>query len=61
MEETKWDEQTFEGRWCINSETGDYYLIDLKTGKLLLRKENNGKVTPLGRICEKLKSTFLSE
>ena len=45
-------EVTFEGRWCVNSETGDQFLIDLKTGKLILRKMSNGQIVVLGEINE---------
>lgn len=28
-----------EGMWCVDSETGDRYLIDTKTGQILTTEE----------------------
>lgn len=53
------EELTFEGRWCVHSETGDHFLIDLKTGKLLLRKKANGQVVILGEINDHITESSL--
>lgn len=44
MDETKDEmEKILEAKWCIDSETGIEYLINLKTGKVLLvRGAENG-------------------
>lgn len=33
-----------EGRWCVDSETGEHLLIDLKTGQILARKDSDGNI-----------------
>lgn len=38
------DDSTLEGRWCTDSETGEEYLLDLKTGQVIMtRRDLNGK------------------
>ena len=34
-----WDE-TFEGQWCIDNETGKRVLMDCRTNKIVIREED---------------------
>ena len=37
------DDSTLNARWCVDSETGEEYLLDLKTGQVIgTRREING-------------------
>lgn len=38
------DETTIEAIWTVDSETGDEYLIDLITNKVLARRGFNGEI-----------------
>lgn len=35
-----------EGRWCVDSETGEQVCLDLKTGQVLARKDRDGNLIP---------------
>lgn len=33
-------------QWCVDSETGEKFLIDLETGKKLARMDKKGNILP---------------
>jgi len=37
------DEATLEGQWVVNSETGEEYMLDLRTGNILAKKTQLGE------------------
>jgi len=37
-------DKRMEGIWCVDSETGLQYLLDLKTGTILARKDSDGNI-----------------
>lgn len=36
--------ERIEAIWCTDSETGEQYLLDLKTGQEFARKDRNGNI-----------------
>ena len=38
------NEEIFKGQWVIDSETGIQYLVDISTGKILLRTDSDGTI-----------------
>lgn len=36
------DDTTLVAKWVVDSETGEEYLIDLKTSEIILRRLNGG-------------------
>lgn len=36
------EEETFEGQWVVDSETGIQYLMNTRTNEILLYKDKNG-------------------
>ncbi len=38
-------DKTLEAIWAVDSETGEELLIDLKTSKIIARRDHNGNIT----------------
>ena len=36
------DETTINARWCVDSESGEQWLLDVRTGRVLGRKDGCG-------------------
>jgi len=41
------DDSTLEAKWYINNDTGEEYLIDLKTGDVIMSRAELNKPDPL--------------
>lgn len=39
------DEETLHAQWVVDSETGEQYMLDLKTGQILAHKNHLGEWT----------------
>lgn len=38
------DEETFDGQWCFDSESGEEVLIDTKNNKIVMRRNRSGEI-----------------
>lgn len=43
------DDSTLDAQWCVDSETGEEYLIDRKTNQIIARRDwRQGRIMPVG-------------